>query len=365
MPRKSGWKRANLRDVAREAGVSVATVSRVLNKPDSVSRPTRERVNAVIERLRFRRNPAARAINSGRTRLVGALIPTVDNAIFARFLEGLESELAERGLSIIVATTNEDPEVEARKATELLNLGAEGFIVSGVTHSAALERLVEWERLPIVAISCFEPGYHLPTVGYDNAEAARMALQHLYDLGHRRIAVIHGHTTHNDRTRTRIAALTASELPTDLEFFEFGISVGDGSAAARRVLDAGTDFTACLCLSDVLAMGLMFELKRRGLSVPGDMSVSGMEDLPISEHLFPSLTTIRLPVFDMGSASARALARWVNEKIQPVPQKLPIDLVHRQSTTGLDDQRLRMSEPKVPSVQAAIAASEDSGSKVP
>ena len=325
-------KRANLRDVAKAAGVSVATVSRVMNTPQQVAETTRERVQQVIEDLRFRPSAAARAINSGRTRIVGALTPTMDNAIFARFLDGLEGKLAAADLSLVVSATDDDPIVELRKAKELLNIGAEGLVVSGVTHSPEFLSLIERERLPIVAISYAQPGFTFPTVGYDNAEAVTMALSHLFDLGHRDIAIIHGLTLNNDRTRARLEAIAETALPVRLSYFEEPIDVEGGCRAVQRVRQSHPECTGYLCFSDVLAMGALFEAQRQGLSIPRDVSIMGMEGLPLTEHLSPSLTTIDLSVYEMGVGTAEALARWVNEGVRPADHRLPARLIKRGST---------------------------------
>ena len=331
-------KRANLRDVARAAGVSVATVSRVMNTPAQVAETTRDRVQKVIEDLRFRPSAAARAINSGRTRIVGALTPTMDNAIFARFLDGLEGKLAAVDLSLVVSTTHDDPMVELRKAKELLNIGAEGLVVSGVTHSPEFLSLIERERLPIVAISYAKPGFTFPTVGYNNAEAVTMALSHLFDLGHRDIAVIHGLTLNNDRTRARLKAIAETALPVRLSYFEEPIDVEGGCRAVRRVRESNPECTGYLCFSDVLAMGALFEAQRQGLRIPDDVSIMGMEGLPLTEHLSPSLTTIDLSVYEMGVGTAEALAQWVNGRQRPHDRVLPARLIKRGSTARVRSQ---------------------------
>ena len=203
-------KKPNLRDVARAAEVSVATVSRVMNTPEVVNKDTRDRVQGVIEELGFVRSAAARAINSGRTRLFGALIPTLDSDIFALTVNSIEQTLVEFGLSLIVATTDDDPDKEARKAQELLDVGVEGIFLTGVDHGDALYELLQRTRVPTVAISNFDADYHLPTVGYDNRLAAEIACAHLLELGHRRIAVVHGPRSGNDRTAARIDASSAA-----------------------------------------------------------------------------------------------------------------------------------------------------------
>lgn len=331
MPKSKQQKRINLRDVARAAGVSAATVSRVLNSPDAVTPDTRARVEAAIADLRFVPSAAARAINSGRTRFVGALVPTLDNAIFARFLATVEQRLAEERLSLVVATTNDSMAVEAQKAQTLVDIGAEGLIVSGVTHDASLFDLVERYRLPTIATSYFDPDCFLPTIGYDNAGSARLAMDHLLDLNHRRIAVLHGPAESNDRTRARLSGL-APPPDVRLQYFEVDIALTSTSHVVEALLAADERPTAVLCLSDVLAMGVLFELQRKGISVPEQISVVGIDDLPAAEHVFPALTTVHLPVARMGSYAAQALAKWVETKEAPSALLLESRLIARDSS---------------------------------
>ncbi len=322
-------KRANLRDVAADAGVSVATVSRVMNSPATVAPATRERVEGAMRRLQWVPSAAARAINSGRTRFVGALVPTLDSDIFARVLANLEQGLTAQRLSLVVATTDDDPDIEVAKARALLDIGAEGLIVSGMTRSPDFDELVARARLPVIAISCHDPDYRMPTIGYDNHGAALAALSHLTGLGHRRIAVLHG-PLRNDRTQRRVLALQG-QGDADLTFHETALSTAGGCQAVQCVL-SGPRPSAILCLSDVIAAGAMAEVQRHGLRIPDDMSVMGLDDLPGSAHLYPALSTIHLPVSRMGRAVADALAGWVERDEKPDPQLLDHELVVRGST---------------------------------
>jgi LacI family transcriptional regulator len=327
-------KRANLRDVAAAANVSVATVSRVMNAPDTVAEATRLRVEAAMNDLRWVPSAAARAINSGRTRFVGALVPTLEHDLFARVLAGLESQLAEHRLSLVVATTQGDPVVELQKAKALLDIGAEGLIVSGATHAPEFYALIERSQILAIATSVYDPNYRLPTIGYDNAGAARAALTHLTDLGHRKIAVIHGPSADNDRTRARISGLADHAPEVDLWPIEAPLSIAGGAQAVAEVLQSARDPSALLCLSDVLATGALFELQRRRISVPAQKSLVGLDDLPGSAHLCPPLTTVHLPVSRMGLAAADAISAWLEKEELPDSQLLGFDLVVRGSTAA-------------------------------
>ncbi|WP_170406477.1 LacI family DNA-binding transcriptional regulator [Ruegeria arenilitoris] len=325
-------KRANLRDVAKAAGVSVATVSRVLNEPGIVKRDTLEKVQKAIADLRFVPSAAARAINSGRTRFVGALVPTLDNAIFARFLAALERKLSEDGLSLIVSTTESEPAVEAIKAKGLVDIGAEGLIVTGATHSDEFHSLIERTMIPTIITSYFDGTNPLPTIGYDNKAAAQLALQHLIELGHRQITVVHGPVHNNDRTLARLSGLRSVHWEGQFTTVETDISLRGGAEAAVRIVGNSAKTDAILCLSDVVALGVLFGLQSKGISVPEEISLMGLDDLPSSAVAVPSITTVHLPVSRMGERAAIALARWISTQERPEAEMLEAKLIERNST---------------------------------
>ena len=333
-------RRVTLRDVARKAEVSTATVSRVLNGNALVSGGTRAKVQAAIDALHFVPSAAARAINSGRTHVVGALVPTLDHAIFSRFLDALEVELAGYGLSLVVATTKEDPDREAERARGLVDIGVEGLIVSGVTRSPVLDALIERWELPVVATSYFDPSYHLPTVGYDNESAARSALGLLRESGHQAIAVYHGPSAGNDRTRARLKAFR-NDQQVEFRFCAMPLDVSAASDAARRDFAEPCRTTAVLALSDVLAQGALFGLQALGVSVPGEVSVVGIDDLPSSAATTPALTTVHLPVREMGRRAATALAKWVEDGIRPSPERLDTKVMRASSSLAPPSRILR------------------------
>ncbi|MCV3272160.1 LacI family DNA-binding transcriptional regulator [Roseobacter sp. WL0113] len=323
-----------MRDVARRAGVSVATVSRVMSGSSAVSHTTHARVRSAIEALDFVPSAAARAINSGRTHMVGALVPTLDNAIFSSFLDALELALAEHGFSLVVATTNSDPEKEAQRAQDLLNLGVEGFIVSGITHSDTFDALIRRYRTPVIATSYFDPESPLVTVGYDNGEAALRALDHLLEMGHTAIAVLSGPTATNDRTRVRVDALR-SRRDLALTFHEVPIDFVAAARAVDGLVAQASGTTALLCLSDVIAQGVLAGLQRLGLRVPEQISIVGVDDLPSSQSTWPPLSSVHLPVKRMGTCAAAKLARWIETGEAAAPLKLETEMAARRSVRRL------------------------------
>lgn len=324
-------KRHNVRDVAKLAGVSVATVSRVINNAEIVTERTRTKVENAIEALQFVPSSSARAINSGRTHLVGALVPTLDNAIFARFIDAIEARLNLDGLSLIVGTTNYDPDQELEKTQRLLNIGVEGLIVSGIVRSEAFSPLVKRYRVPVVSTSYFDSGYEFPTVGYDNMLAAKASWDHLVALGHRRIVVLSGPSDTNERTRARLRQLHSASKE-QLPVVEAPLDYASAAEATLRALEIAPDATALLCLSDVLAQGAMLQLAARGFSIPKDISVIGMDDLPSSASFHPPLTSIHLPVEEMGEEAANAMSGWIETGIDPEPVNLGLKICVRGST---------------------------------
>ncbi|WP_299673981.1 LacI family DNA-binding transcriptional regulator [uncultured Roseobacter sp.] len=334
MTEKTAKKRHNMRDVARYAGVSVATVSRVVSGASSVADTTQARVRSAIDALNFVPSAAARVINSGRSYMVGALVPTLDHAIFSRFLDALERELADHGFSLVVATTHDDPDREARRAQDLLNLGVEGFVVSGLSHSDAFGDLIARYKTPVIATSYFDPSSPLVTVGYDNGAAALRALDHLVEMGHETIAVLSGPMRDNDRTRARVRALKRQPAQA-LQFHDVPMGLA-ASESVEDVLQSDPRVTAILCLSDVIAQGAMNGLRRLDVRVPEDMSVVGVDDLPSSQSIWPPLSSVHLPVTRMGTCAAERLARWIETGERARPLELETRMVARSTVRSLD-----------------------------
>ena len=308
-------RRTTLRDVAREAGVSVATASRVLNGSPYVSQETRDGVQRVFARLDYAPDPLARALNAGGTNTVGAVIPTIDHAIFAAFLQALEAKLDSNGYSLLIATTGGDPRVELERARSLLEMGARALIVSGLEHEPELTNLVRRFGAPLVATSIYDASASLPTIGYDNAGLARRALRHLLDLGHADVALVHGPAAQNDRTRLRIRGAESVEGSHSLRKIETELSVGGGVTGAQEALSWDRPPTALLCVSDLIALGAMFELQRNGFILPRDMSVMGFDNISWSQYSHPPLTCMSLPVAAMGQESAQAICSFLEEDV--------------------------------------------------
>ncbi|NIA69296.1 LacI family transcriptional regulator [Pelagibius litoralis] len=338
--RRTTEKKPGVRTVAAATGLSVATVSRVLNGSTLVREETRAQVIASMRELDYAPNAAARALATRRTRTIAAVIPTLSHSIFARFLNAVELALAERGYALVIATTDGDPQQEMVRVGEVLNMGAEGLILSGATHPPELLRLIEQRGLPTVCTSIHDPRYVLPTIGYDNAALGREALRYLIGLGHRRVAVVHGPLENNDRTVLRLKGVKrGAGKDCVLDLVETSLDSEGGALSTRRLLEGPERPTAILCLSDVLALGVLFEARRSGFSVPADLSIMGFDDLDWAAVCEPPLTTLRLPTARMGRCTADALVDYLDNDSELPHVKLKAALVERASTAKANGPR--------------------------
>lgn len=325
-------KPGTIRDVAREAGLSIATVSRVINGLGKVRPATREKVMEACEKLDYVPNPAARLLSTKRSRTVAAIIPTIEHSVFAKYIAAIEKTLNERDYTLVLAISNGDPDEELRAARKLLGMGAEAVILSGAEHGRELLDLFRRRRVCHVFTSIWDADASAPAVGYDNYALARRAVEFLSEHGHRQIAVVHGPLHDNDRTRARHAgAGSARSSSVALEFFETTLSVEGGKSALRRVLESARRPSATLCFSDVLALGAYFELADAGLRIPADMSVMGFDNLDWSAHASPPLTTIDLPAEQMGVEVATQLMRNLEKGVPLVATHLAADIIYRSS----------------------------------
>ena len=332
-------KAVGIRDVAQRAGVSIASVSRALNNPAAVRADLRARIDAAAQDLGYIPDAAARALSSRRTRTIGAVIPTVDNAMFARGVEALQRYLSLKDYLLLLATSGYDPEVEHRQAQNMISRGVDGLILRGDVHSEGLRRLLATQRIPFVNVGVYHPDKPYASVGADNEAAAWRACRHLLALGHRRIGMVAALSQHNDRASARVQGVRRAMAEAGLALeprwtVEVPYHLDDARQAARTLLppDAGQRPTALVCGNDVIAYGVLLEAERRGLRVPQDLSVMGFDDLEWSRHLRPSLTTMHLPTDEVWSRAGQYLVHVLAGLSAPLHHEVEASLVVREST---------------------------------
>ncbi|MGX1307326.1 LacI family transcriptional regulator [Amorphus suaedae] len=326
---------ASLNDVARHAGVSTATVSRVLNTPDVVKADTRRRVEEAVLALGYTPHFGGRALASNRTNTIGAVIPTMENAIFARGLQAMEEELTDHGVTLLVATSHYDHEREARQVRALLARGVDAVALIGQARPDSTYEILRTRGVPFVTLWNRAEDGDTPYVGFDNEAAARAMADLVMDKGHRRIAMIAGVTRDNDRAIARVegvrAALGARGLDLAAPFLvEAPYELEAAAAAARDILLLPSPPTAIICGNDVLAAGALAGAKDLGLRIPEDVSVVGYDDIDLSFAVDPPLTTVRVPHRRMGRAAAEMLRQMIDG--EPVENRcFDFELVIRRS----------------------------------
>lgn len=325
-------------DVALAAGVSTATVSRVLNRPQSVREALRGRVEAAVARLGYVPHAGARALMLRRSGTVGAVFPTVDNAIFAKAIDALQRRLAEADLQLLIATSDYDVETETRQAVNLVTRGADALALCGSGQRPELLQFLRQRGLPCVHVmSRNGADADALCVGFDNAGAIAQAARYLVDLGHRRIAMLAGITRDNDRAAARVdgARRALRDAGIDLpaaRLVERKYSIAAARDGFRELMAAAPAPTALLCGNDVLAFGALLEAQKAGIAVPKQLSIVGFDDLELARHLQPALTTVRVPADEMWRTAAERLIGALRG--QPVPRstEIEVSLVVRDST---------------------------------
>ncbi len=335
--KQKGDEEVTIDDVARVAGVSPATVSRCLNNPDIVRPALKSKVAEAIKELDYVPHGAARSLASRRSRMIGAIFPSLDSVLFGGALEALQAEIADAGYTLIVASSGYDTARERKHIRNLLTSGVDALMLVGGAREQEVYRPILRRKVPFVLIWVDQAEGGHPCVGFDNEAAAVTVARHLLDMGHRRIAVISGFAESNDRAAARIAgvrtALGERGLALDEgNLVETAFGVREGREALRRLVTRSPSPTAVICGSDLFAYGAMFECATLGMRVPDDISITGFDDMWMSGELTPGLTTVRTPRHEMGALAGRYLFSKLNGEDLPPPRSLGFELIVRGST---------------------------------
>jgi LacI family transcriptional regulator len=327
-----------LLDVASLAGVSTATVSRALNKPHAVRPDLRARVQAAVASLGYVANAGARAMTLRRSGTVGVVVPTIDNAIFASGLQAFQSTMAARGYHVLLAFSDYDPEQEMAQVKNLLARGVDALALTGLSQKAPLLDLLSQRGLPWVHTGSFPARPDLACVGFRNREAMSQAVRYLMDLGHRNIAMLAGITHNNDRATERVEAVRQALLGarlalTDKRLVEAVYSIPAAREGVRALLAPPDRATAIVCGNDVLAYGVLLECQAQGIAVPAQLSVVGFDDLDLSRHWHPGLTTMHVPTELMWERAANYLVDRLELRLDaPVQLEIAVELIVRGSS---------------------------------
>lgn len=336
-------KSPKIQDVATVAGVSTATVSRALSNPDLVSEKTRELVLDAVKRTGYRVNRAAKNLRKRQSDAILALLPDLGNPFFSQILSGIESVFTTSDLSLLVSDTKGIR--EDNLLDYFMDMRADGMIIlDGAIPRDVLTQMQNSAFGNRIIFACeWKPEFEFPSVRSDNFGGAVQAVEHLHSLGHRKIGHISG-PRNNVLTKERLrgveSAMEQLGLPINRDCFIDGgaFSLDAGAQAARSFMEMTERPTAITCGSDLIAMGFISEISRRGLKVPDDISVVGFDDIEIAGSFIPSLTTIRQNRTQIGVLAASYLLDQLANRLPPQTtpvQQVDVKLIPRQSTAPL------------------------------
>ncbi len=335
---KTTTERSKLTDVARVANVSLATASRVLNQPVIVSPEVRERVLAAVRALSYAPDRMARALSSGRSFIVGAVVPTLGNAIFADGVEALQDRLSDLGYTLLLSNSQYNQQKELEQVKALLEHGVDGLVLVGDTFKREMVSLIRQRGTPCISTYGAESRNGFSSIGIDNRAATFELTRHLLDLGHRQFGVISNTAFSNDRSQARRAGVVealggfgltlAAERLVEIE----KPIIANGRAGLHRLLESCPAITAVVCTTDTLAVGAVAAARNMGREVPRDLSISGFDDLEIAAETDPPLTTVRVPASQIGRAAADNLVRAIQGEELPINTLFAARIMFRGST---------------------------------
>lgn len=328
--------RLGLRDVARHAKISLATASRAISQPELVSEAVRARVQQASLELGYIPNRVARRLGSSRAEIIGLIVPSIGNPLFAPAIDGVRNVLDEHGYGMLINSAERDPDRELRQVQTLIEHGVDALLTMLPEHRPELFKLIEQVGLKTVYIETtpqLPPG---PSIRYDNAGAMREMVEYVVAAGHRKIAVLSGPRASTpviaERLQVAQEALQQAGLePRPKWIVEADYDVPLMRLAARDLLTQAERPTAIVCTGDQHAVSVIVEAQALGINVPGDLSVTGCNDVAIAQLCHPMLTTQRLPYREMGETACRIALDLLHGKTVPECTMLQHSLIVRGS----------------------------------
>lgn len=334
-------ERVRLVDVAHAAGVHTGTASRALNPAtrDKVGRQTVRRVERAAERLGYVPNVMARALRTQRSYFVALVVPDITNPLFPPIARGAAHVLGRRGYTLVLTDTNNDVEAESAQVQAMRARGVDGFIVATARLSdPMLDGLVE-AAVPVVLVNRYTAAGAQAYVGGDDRRGIELCVDHLVELGHRRIVHLAGPldtSTGRERASAFRQAMQAHRLPVTSGSVRLAqaVTAEAGLATTRRLLANNRAFTAIVAANDLLALGAIDALREVGLECPRDVSVTGLNDAAFLDRMSPQLTSVRLPLHEMGAAAATTVLELIegSRRVPATRTLLPVEFIVRAST---------------------------------
>jgi LacI family transcriptional regulator len=343
MAKKEVPSKVTIVEVAEKAGVSLGTVSRVMNNDIHVAPETRERVSAVMREMGYVANRQARGLKGNRTNVIGVLVPDLGTGYIGEILHGVDTELALHQLDLMLFTTHRTAVKEANYVANMVQGMVDGLLVILPRNPADYTGTLTSRNFPFVLIDHQGTGNPCPAVGATNWQGAYNATEYLVKLGHTRIGFITGSMDLGaalDRLEGYKSALQVHHLPEDPQLiYEGTFFQPDGYAGGSALLDLSDPPTAIFASNDVMAMGAMDAIRERGLRIPEDVSIVGFDDIPQAAMVRPALTTVRQPLDQMGRLATQMLIDQLKNPEKEFGRiELPTELIVRDSTLSPKDK---------------------------
>jgi len=326
-------------DVAKLAGVSTATVSRVINSPETVRASTREKVFAAMKLCKYKYNALARGFVTKQSNTIGVIIPTIKNPVFAESTRGIQDYANQNNIQVLLGNNYYQSDQEKKLIQTFREKQVDGLIITTSNpRSMFLKTLVE-EKVPFVLLYSTLRKGQITAVGVDNFKGGYLATDHLVKLGHQRIGMVAGNFSVSDRSFHRWhgykQCLKNSNIPYDSKLLiQTEYSLTGGCDAAQQLLSIKNPPTAVFCSNDFLAFGAMKGVRDVGLNVPRDLSIVGFDNIQIASYVTPELTTISQPAYEIGKVGAKLLFQHMKGQDKPIQQMLDLSLIVRESTTS-------------------------------
>jgi LacI family transcriptional regulator len=330
-----------IKDVARKANVSIATVSRVLNNQGGYSPKTKEKVLAAIKELGYQPNALARGLINKRTKTIGILFPEVSNMFASKILHGVENVVNEQGSSVIVCNTASNGEKTMKYLQVLHEKRIDGVIFVSEVITDEYYKMLESMNIPIVLISTESYRYSLPYVKVNDRHAAYTATEYLIQKGHRKIGMISGNKNDMIAGQPRIDGYKEALLHNGIDIKENyivsckGFGFKDGFYILPRLLHQAPDITAIFAASDEMAMGVISAAYKLGIKIPDDISIIGYDNLPLAEMAIPPLTTVAQPLEEMGEMAASMLFEMMDTGRTVESRIMPHQIIERETVKNV------------------------------
>lgn len=321
-------KRVTLKEVAKAAGVGLASASYAVNRTGSLGEDTRAHILKVAEELGYRQNLAARAARTGRTGAIGLVVPDVTNPFFPSLVQSVVQRARQNHYNVFVTATEGEHEQEAEVIRQLIDRGVDGIIWFPIDDENSIERIVT--DLPIIVLDRTISGFEC--IQADYSEGGRLACEHLLTLGHSKIGIVSGPLdTRSMKKRCEAAQDTVSRSGELAFFVENAFSTELSSTVMEAI--ASKKATALFCASDLIAVGVMRYARQIGILVPDELSIVGFDDIPWAEYCTPSLTTIEMPVDEMANEAVDAVIRKIEGESDSNRRVVfGVSLIEREST---------------------------------